>query len=142
MASIPRQRAFIAVYVWLERNGKVIALQRQNTGYMDGLWCPPAGGVDKGESVLDCVVRECREEVGVEVDATSIELVHTLHRKTPERFVIDLFFKAQFSGTPFNAEPHKASQIDWVDPLTFTQWMSYIPNVLRTSAPYSEQGFE
>ena len=141
MPSIPRQQAYIAVYVWLQRQGKVLALQRQNTGYMDGLWCPPAGGVDQGESVMDCVVRECQEEVGVHVILESVQLVHTLHRKTPERFVIDLFFSADFIGTPINAEPHKASQIQWVDPDQFTDWMSYIPAVLASTSPYSEQGF-
>lgn len=108
---------------------------------MDGLWCPPAGGVDDGESAIQCAIRECREEVGVELVPESIELVHTLHRQTPERFVIDLFYRAEFVGDPVNAEPHKCAELAWVDPNRDWPWMSYIPGVLAAQSVYSELGF-
>lgn len=108
---------------------------------MDGLWCPPAGGVDDGESAIDCAIRECLEEVGVHLIPESIELQHTLHRKTPERFVIDLFFSADFTGEPLNAEPQKCAELAWVDPQQEWPWMTYIPDVLSATAPYSESGF-
>ena len=143
---IQRQTAYLAVYVVLSRNDKILALKRHNTGYMDGLWCPPAGGVDPGESISDCVIRECLEEVGVQIDASSIALLHTMHRATPERYVIDLFFSADFVGEPINAEPDKASEIRWVsktDPSI--QWMDYIPQAwacIEQGASYSEYGFK
>ena len=34
---IQRQTAYLAVYVVLSRNDKILALKRHNTGYMDGL---------------------------------------------------------------------------------------------------------
>lgn len=105
---IPRDRVFVAVYVWLSQDDRVLALRRHNTGYMDGLWCPPAGGVDEGESVSECVVRECLEEVGVSIDPESIRLVHTMHRRTPERRVIDLFFSAEFRANRLMPSPKNA----------------------------------
>lgn len=30
-------------------------------------WCLPGGLLDLGESVTDCLTRECREELGVEI---------------------------------------------------------------------------
>ena len=143
---IQRQTAYLAVYVVLSRNDKILALKRHNTGYMDGLWCPPAGGVDPGESISDCVIRECLEEVGVQIDASSIALLHTMHRVTPERYVIDLFFSADFAGEPINAEPDKASELSWVsktDPSI--QWMDYIPRAwacIEQGESYSEYGFK
>lgn len=112
---------------------------------MDGRWCPPAGGVDEHESVSACAVRECLEEVGVQIHSDSLQLLHTLHRRTPERYVIDLFFSADFSGEPYNAEPHKATDIQWVDPSASWPWMDYIPAVLLKidqGVAYSECGFD
>ena len=143
---IQRQTAYLAVYVVLSREDKILALKRQNTGYMDGRWCPPAGGVDPGESISDCVIRECLEEVGVQIDASSIVLLHTMHRVTPKRYVIDLFFNADFVGEPINAEPDKASELRWVSTTDLTiQWMDYIPQAwacIEQGTPYSEYGFE
>ena len=104
---IQRQTAYLAVYVVLSRNDKILVLKRHNTGYMDGLWCPPAGGVDPGESISDWVVRECLEEVGVQVDPSSIALLHTMHRVTPERYVIDLFFSADLPANLSTLSPTK-----------------------------------
>jgi len=142
--AIPRQQAYLAVYVLLWRDGRILALQRQNTGYMDGLWCPPAGGVDLGESVAQCAVRECAEEVGVSIDPDSLTLLHTMHRLTPERYVIDLFFQADFTGQPLNAEPHKAAAIEWVDPSGDWPWMTYIPQAfqhMQNDSAFSQFGF-
>lgn len=144
MTAVPRDRVFLAVYVWLERDGKVLALERHHTGYMDGRWCPPAGGVDEYESVSECAIRECREEVGVDLVPGSLVLLHTLHRKTPERRVIDLFFRAEFTGEPYNAEPNKCAQIKWVQPTGEVDWMDYIPRAMEMAEQgqiYSEADF-
>ena len=92
------------------------------------------------------MIRECLEEVGVQIDASSIALLHTMHRVTPERYVIDLFFSADFAGEPINAEPDKASELRWVsktDPSI--QWMDYIPRAwacIEQGESYSEYGFK
>ena len=142
--SIERDRVFVAVYVFLEREGQVFVLQRHNTGYMDGRWCPPAGGVDENESASECAVRECLEEAGVHIDPSTLVLRHTMHRKTPDRRVIDLFFSAEFEGEPYNAEPLKCAQARWLPWSDVTDWMDYIPTALqawRHGVFYSEVDF-
>jgi 8-oxo-dGTP pyrophosphatase MutT (NUDIX family) len=44
--------------------GKVLFLCRSDTGDHGGEYCFPGGGVEDGESLLDCVKRECVEEIG------------------------------------------------------------------------------
>ena len=47
---------------------RVLLQLRRGTGYMDGCWaCGAAGHVEAGESVVQAVVREAAEEVGVGV---------------------------------------------------------------------------
>jgi 8-oxo-dGTP diphosphatase len=46
---------------------RVLAAQRSYPPDLAGLWELPGGKVHDGESDLDALVRECREELGVEV---------------------------------------------------------------------------
>jgi 8-oxo-dGTP diphosphatase len=49
------------------RDGAVLAQQRAYPPEAKGLWELPGGRVEPGESDVDAVVRECREELGVTV---------------------------------------------------------------------------
>lgn len=50
-----------------QRRGKVLIQQRLNQGLLGGLWEFPGGKWEKGETLEECVARECREELGIEV---------------------------------------------------------------------------
>lgn len=45
---------------------------RLKSGMVDKLWGPPKGGVDPGETTLDAVIRETREEIGIKIDTSQI----------------------------------------------------------------------
>lgn len=49
------------------RNGLLLAQQRAYPPDVAGLWELPGGRVEAGEADVDAVLRECREELGVEV---------------------------------------------------------------------------
>jgi 8-oxo-dGTP diphosphatase len=51
----------------LVEGGRVLVAQRSGGPY-DGCWEFPGGKVEPGESDLSALVRECREELGVEVE--------------------------------------------------------------------------
>ncbi|MFG3438493.1 NUDIX domain-containing protein [Nonomuraea sp. NPDC047897] len=90
---------------------EVLLGRRAGTGYGDGLWHLPSGHLEAGESVIGAAVRETREETGVALDPDDLTFVHVMHR-APER--IGLFFAAtRWRGEPYNAEPHKCSELGW-----------------------------
>jgi 8-oxo-dGTP diphosphatase len=57
----------VVVAAAIVRGGQVLAQQRAFPSADAGRWEFPGGRVEPGESETDAVVRECREELGVEV---------------------------------------------------------------------------
>jgi 8-oxo-dGTP diphosphatase len=57
----------VVVGAALLRNGRVLAARRRAPEALAGGWEFPGGKVEAGESEAAAVVRECREELGVDV---------------------------------------------------------------------------
>ena len=51
----------------LRRNDKILICRRGSGGSCGYLWEFPGGKIEPGETGEDCAVRECREELGVEI---------------------------------------------------------------------------
>ena len=47
----------------INRQGGILLQLRRDTG----TWAPPSGGVEPGETVAECVIREVREEAGITI---------------------------------------------------------------------------
>lgn len=66
---MPQKSATIA----LLNSGKVLLLKRGNSApWQPNKFCLVGGGVDDNESLLDAALRETREEVGIDLDKTSV----------------------------------------------------------------------
>ncbi|QCX73930.1 CTP pyrophosphohydrolase [Streptomyces sp. YIM 121038] len=110
------------VMLILRRGDTVLLARRDNTGYADGLLNLPSGKVDPGEDPRAAIVREAREEIGVQLDRAAVRLAHVMFFRSPEgRDRVGWFFTVErdFTGTVVNSEPHKCSELLWapVDPL-------------------------
>ncbi len=127
-----RFKMIASSYLILIKDGKVLLSRRFQTGYMDGHYSLPAGHVDEGETIEDCLVREVKEEIGIVVKKKDIELVHVMHRKEAD-IRLDFFYVTQrYSGEVENMEPGKCDDLKWFK-------LDQLPgNVL----PYIKQGVE
>lgn len=102
-----------AVFVILEKEGKIFFLRRANTGWADGLLTLPAGHVDKGDSVREAAVKETREEAVVEVEIDDLEFVHVDYLRDE---YTNFYFRAKkWRGEPKLGEPHLAVEALWID---------------------------
>ncbi|MEN9249367.1 MAG: A/G-specific adenine glycosylase [Gloeomargarita sp. GXS_bins_116] len=64
--AIPHRTIGVAV-IWNDQ-GQVLIDQRPPTGLLANLWEFPGGKVESGETVEDCIRREIREELGLEIE--------------------------------------------------------------------------
>lgn len=111
----------VAVVVLLERacNGKrqVLLQRRQNTGFGDGLWdfsC--SGHVECGEGLRDACIRECGEELGIDVKAENLRFFTLVYKRDGDiTYCNPYFILAEFSGVPRICEEGKCSAIGWFD---------------------------
>ncbi len=106
-----RTGASLNAYLILRRGDEILFHLRQNTGYGDGMWALVAGHVEDGESATAALIREAREEIGIELNESQLKVVHVMHRKT-NRFNVDVFFDCPvWEGVIENLEPEKCSSL-------------------------------
>jgi len=110
-----RFKMIASSYLILIEDGKILLSRRFQTGYMDGHYSLPAGHVDEGETIEDCLVREVKEEIGITVKKKDIKLVHVMHRKEKD-IRLDFFYTTDgYTGTVKNMEPEKCDDLKWFE---------------------------
>ena len=94
----------------LDDAGRVLIAQRPEGKHMAGWWEFPGGKVSDGESDPDALVRELREELGVETRPEAE--VMTLTHEYPDRTVDLVLWRASLvHGTPQGLD---GQQLKWV----------------------------
>jgi isopentenyldiphosphate isomerase len=108
--------------------GQVFLQKRSMTkDRQPGLWDSSASGhVDSGEDYDACVVRELREELGLQVSATPQRLFKlAASAETDQEHV--WVYRCEAEG-PFQLHPEEIERGDWFGPADVTRWMSEHPN--------------
>jgi 8-oxo-dGTP diphosphatase len=73
--------------------GRVLLTQRMKGAHLSGLWEFPGGKLEPGEAPEAAVVRECREECGVELRV--VDIFDVSFHAYPERDVLLLFYECE-----------------------------------------------
>lgn len=96
----PAQPAVMAVAAGLVfQNGRVLLSQRLDRDHLGGLWEFPGGKIEPGETPDQCLRRELREELDIEVAVG--EPVAVIEHAYPERRVRLHFLRCRLvSGQP------------------------------------------
>lgn len=123
-----------AVYLLLRDGNKVLLSRRENTGWKDGLWSLVAGHVDGGEAAEMAMIREAKEEAGIDIAPENLRLVYTMHRLSNEVTdeYVDLFFECtEWSGEITNMEPQKCGGLEWFSANTLpADTLGYVRKVI------------
>jgi 8-oxo-dGTP diphosphatase len=99
--------------VLVNDEGQVLLGRRQNTGFADGSFHLPSGHLEPGETLVDALIREAREETGVRIGREHVEFAHVMHDASGGGRAQFFFLVRQWTGTPVNCEPGKCSELAW-----------------------------
>lgn len=91
------------------RRGRVLLCQRPDGPHLPLKWEFPGGKIDSGETPVEALGRELREELGV--DATVAEEIDSVRHRYPEKTVQLRFFAVSIHGEP---APRVHRRVRWV----------------------------
>ncbi|WP_374223409.1 methyltransferase domain-containing protein [Streptomyces sp. F63] len=116
LAPARRHTEVVDVHLVLRRGDEVLLARRSGTGYGDGLLGVPSGHAEDGEDVREAVIREAREEAGLDLAPEDLRAALVMqHRGPGGEPRIGWFFEAVYGagGEPVNREPEKCSEFRW-----------------------------
>jgi 8-oxo-dGTP diphosphatase len=104
--SSPRHSVSVAAAI-VNESGQLLAVRRRDNGH----WEPPGGILELDETIQAGLVREVREETGLEVEPQALSGVY----KNMRRGIVALVFRCRVIG----GEPRptrEAEQVSWLSP--------------------------
>jgi 8-oxo-dGTP diphosphatase len=108
-STLPHKRIGVAV-IW-NQAGQISIDKRKAGGSMGGLWEFPGGKVEAGETVAECIVREIREELGIEISVGE-HLISIDHTYPAFQLTLIVHHCQHISGIP---QPIESDEVRWVD---------------------------
>jgi 8-oxo-dGTP diphosphatase len=106
-----------------------VLLMRYRYGQTD-VYNLPGGNVDKGETLAQTVVRELREELGIEIAIEKMVLMGEVLMESPKNDVLhSVFFAKIIQGKPIlNPKETSALEVVW-KPINTLKDLAMYPNV-------------
>ena len=98
----------------IEKDGKFLLFYRTDGYFKDGWWVLPAGHIEADETATQAVIREAKEELGIEIKPKDVSFAHIVHNLVGENKRMDFYFLVKdFKGTIQNIEPTKCAKMGY-----------------------------
>ncbi len=95
----------VAACALVDTDGRILLAQRPEGKSMAGLWEFPGGKVEQGERPEETLIRELREELGIEVnEACLAPLTFASHSYEDFHLLMPLFICRRWNGVPQGRE--------------------------------------
>lgn len=116
----PLKTVLVVAVALIDTDGRVLIAQRPEGKQLAGLWEFPGGKVEPGERPEAALIRELREELGIDVtEACLAPFVFTSHAYETFHLLMPLYLCRRWSGV-VQAREHSA--LKWVKPNQLSQW--------------------
>jgi 8-oxo-dGTP diphosphatase len=102
----------VAAVALIDGDGRILIAQRPPGKSLAGLWEFPGGKVDPGETPEGALVRELREEIGIEVEEACLgPFTFASHSYEKFHLLMPLYLCRVWQGTP---APQEGQVLKWV----------------------------
>lgn len=116
----PLPVVLVVAVALVDTDGRVLLAQRPEGKAMAGLWEFPGGKVHDGEAPEAALIRELKEELGIDVrEACLAPLTFASHRYERFHLLMPLYVCRRWSG---NVTPREGQTLAWVRPQNFSQY--------------------
>lgn len=100
--------------IYNEKN-ELLLLKRRNTSYSNNMYALPGGHLEVNETIIDGIIRELDEEIGIKYKKEELNLVKVINRKINNDNYVDFIFNAKLlDNVLINNEPDKCSELMFV----------------------------
>ncbi|HHV65176.1 MAG TPA: (deoxy)nucleoside triphosphate pyrophosphohydrolase [Peptococcaceae bacterium] len=96
----------------IRQGDRILICRRAEGGSCSGLWEFPGGKLEQGESLEECLLRECREELGLHLKIKDV-FARTSYNYGDKDLEF-IFFSAEIIGGELKMKVHQ--EIEWVKP--------------------------
>ena len=131
----PLPHKHIGVAAITDSHGKILIDRRKQEGLLGGLWEFPGGKIEPGESEKDCVKREIKEELDIEIEVGT-KLVTIEHAYSHFKVTLNVFNCTHLSGEPklLECDEIRWVTLDEIEEYPFPKANSQIIEALREQA--------
>jgi len=119
-----------AVAVVLKRENKYLLIRRAKHGKAEDFWCPITGAVERGETHAHAVIREAKEEMGIDVEP----LRKVWECPTNDGEYLLHWWHAKIICDEISADPNEVKESRWV---TYEQ-MEKLPKMFDADRNFFE----
>ncbi len=110
----PIRTLFVVAVALVDPDGRVLLAQRPEGKALAGLWEFPGGKVDPGERPEQALIRELKEELGIDTEASCLApLTFASHSYDDFHLLMPLWVCRKWEGI---ARPREGQNLKWVKP--------------------------
>ena len=82
--------------------------------YLGNMYDLPGGHLESNEDLFDAMIREAKEELGIEIEKEDMQIIHIYHHY--EKDLVKFVFKVKkFKNKIQNLEPEKCKELKWIE---------------------------
>lgn len=125
----------LGVHIWISNSENQFLLQKRNhqKHTNPGMWDTTGGGVQAKESSLEAVVREVKEELGIELDSKELKYLFRLPaQENPKPMFLDVYFvKKNINIKKLKLQKEEVEEVCYVSKETMLDWYQTNPQFVK-----------